>query len=742
MWHILRGSSRADPEFTRTAQELLRATSRHLIYAVGGICLAWQILASIALSDRLGIQTAWITLLVVCTCALALYLLPKSILSAQIAWQAGLLGVAMLAVYTFHRPEIAAFSALLPLFSIVTVGWPAGLVSEAFVALLTWGLASGVIAPPLPASYAIGIVLGGVLAGLLGWVITRAYLAVTEWSIVHFDQARAMMEEARDQRVELKQIQEDLVQANRELARLSDRLKVMHRTAEEARRAKEEFVANVSHELRTPLNMIIGFSELIVQTPQVYGVELPPELLADITAINRNSQHLYRLLDDVLDLSQIEAGRMALSKGEVLLQDLISEAALTVRALFDSKGLYLETDVPSDLPPIYCDRTRISQVVINLLSNAGRFTERGGVTVRAWREGQAVLVSVRDTGPGIAEEDQGRLFEPFQQVDGSIRRRHGGSGLGLSISRRFVEMHDGRVWLESQIDVGTTIYFSLPLDTFPADVLGSDEDFRRWFSPYLQQEARTRRAKAPKPEIRPRFVLLERGTALRRLFARYADDIEVASVHSSEEAVHELNRTPAQALIVHESLSGDRAPGSQGRAWNGLPYDTPLITCRIPGQEEVAQALGVVQYLLKPATRDTLLSALAQVGEGVETVLLVDDEPEVLQLFARILSTADHRYRVLRARDGQRALELLRERRPDVMVLDLIMPDLDGFQVLEAKGRDPSIRSIPVIVLSSRDPVGGPIVSDALSVTRGGGLSVRDLLNCIQAVSRVLNVPA
>jgi CheY-like chemotaxis protein len=150
----------------------------------------------------------------------------------------------------------------------------------------------------------------------------------------------------------------------------------------------------------------------------------------------------------------------------------------------------------------------------------------------------------------------------------------------------------------------------------------------------------------------------------------------------------------------------------------------------------------VVQYLLKPATRDTLLSALAQVGEGVETVLLVDDEPEVLQLFARILSTADHRYRVLRARDGQRALELLRERRPDVMVLDLIMPDLDGFQVLEAKGRDPSIRSIPVIVLSSRDPVGGPIVSDALSVTRGGGLSVRDLLNCIQAVSRVLNVPA
>jgi CheY-like chemotaxis protein len=179
-----------------------------------------------------------------------------------------------------------------------------------------------------------------------------------------------------------------------------------------------------------------------------------------------------------------------------------------------------------------------------------------------------------------------------------------------------------------------------------------------------------------------------------------------------------------------------------GAQWAGLPYDTPMITCRMPGEEQAAQALGAVCYLLKPVTRETLLSALEQVGEDVETVLLVDDEVEALQLFARMLSTVDHCYRVLRAKDGQRALELLRERRPDVLVLDLIMPGLDGFQVLEAKSQDPSIQSIPVIVLSSRDPVGGPIVSDVLNVTRGGGLSVRDLLDCIRAVSHVLNAPA
>jgi signal transduction histidine kinase len=744
MWHILRVSARTDPEFVRTTRELLRSTSRHLVYAVGGACLAWQMLVSVVLSDRLGIQTTWITLSVAAACALTLYLLPKHILPAQVAWQAGLLGVIVLAVYTFGRPEVAAFAALLPLFAVVTVGWPAGLASEALVAFVAWRLTYGSLASPLPVSYALGIALGGVFTGLLGWVVTHAHLTVTEWSVFHFEQARTRMEEARDQRLELKQIQQDLVQANKELARLSDRLRVMHRTAEEARRAKEEFVANVSHELRTPLNMIIGFSELIVQTPRVYGVELPPELLADIAAVKRNSQHLYRLLDDVLDLSQIEAGRMALSKEKASLQHLISEAALTVRALYDSKGLYLETDLPEDLPAIFCDSTRISQVVINLLSNAGRFTEQGGVTVRARCESQSVVVGITDTGPGIAAEDQAKLFEPFQQVDSSIRRRHGGSGLGLSISKRFVEMHGGKMWMESEVGVGTTICFSLPMDTSPADVLGSDEDFRRWFNPYAQYEMRAGRTLTPQPDVLPRFVLLEEGNALRRLFDRYAHDLEVASVRSDEEAVRELSRSPSQALIVNRPPSEDRVldrtHSTKRRA--DLPFDTPMITCWIPGGDEAARRLGVVRYLLKPVTREGLLHALDQVGQGIETVMLVDDEPEALQLFARMLSTADHRYRVVRAKDGLRALELLRERHPDVMVLDLIMPGFDGFQVLQSKSQDPSIHNIPVIVLSSMDPAGGPIVSDALHISRGGGLSVRDLLDCVRAVSRILNAPA
>jgi signal transduction histidine kinase/CheY-like chemotaxis protein len=664
----------------------------------------------------------------------------------------GLATAITLAVYVFQRQEMAFFYALLPLMAVVTVGWRGGLLAEGLVIVLVWRLSHDPTLPPLPASYGLVIVASGAFTGLLGWATGHALLAVTQWSLFSFEQARKNMEEAREQRVELKQIQEDLLQANRELARLSDRLKAMHQVAEEARRAKEEFVANVSHELRTPLNMIIGFSEIITQSPQVYGANLPPALLADITAIQRNSQHLSRLVDDVLDLSQVEAERMALSKEWTSLQEIIGAATLAARPLFESRGFYLETDVPPDLPPVFCDSTRIRQVVINLLSNAGRFTERGGVRVKVEREPEkdAVMVSVSDTGPGIALEDQHKLFEPFQQLDNSIRRRHGGSGLGLSISKRFVEMHGGKMWLESpateftpskaeepragEVGVGTTIYFSLPLEA-PLPTVRAGGGAQRWFSPYHQYEARTRRSKAPVPSVVPRFVLLEEGETLQRLFNRYLDDVEVVSVRSIEDAVRELSHSPAQALIVN-------APSFQEMPeLAGLPYDTPAVTCWVPGGDEAAQRLGVVRYLVKPVTREMLFSTLEELGEseGVESVLLVDDKPEVLQLFARMLSAAERGYRVLRATSGQQALDLLRERRPDAMMLDLIMPGMDGFQVLQEKSQDPTIREIPVVVISATDPTGEPIVSDTLTVTHGRGLSVRALMACVQAISEVLS---
>ena len=742
MWHQFFASSEGDPDFVRSALEMLRSTARTLILTTVGISTALLVGIWIKTPSHTDLITIPLLVLVITFSFLALRLLTRTFLVSQAVWQTALGALLALTIYLLKEPMLGFALALFPLLAIVTLGWSAALLAEMGVIALAWVLHQGWLAPPLSASYSLGIMAAGAVTGLLGWAATHTLFTVAQWSFLSFQQARKQMEEARNQRVELEQVKEDLLQANRELARLSDRLKAMYQVAEEARQAKEEFVANVSHELRTPLNMIIGFAEMITQAPQVYGEALPPALLADITAIQRNSQHLARLVDDVLDLSQVEAGKMMLSKEWVSLQEIVNAATTAVRALYESKGLYLKIEVPADLPPVFCDGTRIRQVMLNLLSNAGRFTERGGVQVKASRKGDGsgvaddLVISVTDTGPGIAPENQTKIFEPFQQLDASIRRVHGGSGLGLSISKRFVEMHGGKMWLESQVGAGTTFYFSLPLRAPLPSATADTGDARRWFNPYQPYQERFRRSKAPPLDLPPRFVVLEQGESLQRRLRHSIEGAEIVPVRSIEEAKQELHRLPARALIINAPSPAEVHACADGLT--DLPYGTAAITCWVPAEEEAARRLGVVRYLVKPVSRVALLAALESLGDEVKDVLLVDDEPEIVRLFSRMITSAERPYRLLRANDGPRALDLLRARRPDVMLLDLILPGMDGFQVLREKSRDPSIRDIPVIAISSRDSIGQPIVSDTLTVTRGGGLSLRDLVTCIEAVSQAL----
>jgi len=590
-------------------------------------------------------------------------------------------------------------------------------------------------------SYLHPVETGTVLAALsvvwssfgLTWASLHPTRTAMDWSWYSYERARELLEQARDRQAELKQVLQDLADANRQLARLNERLVATRHMAEEATRTKEQFVANVSHELRTPLNIITGFSEIILQAPRVYGGKLPPALLADIATIHRNSQHLSDLVSDILDLSQVEAGRMALTREWLSLSEAIGEAVMAARELFESKGLYLETDTPEDLPPLFCDRTRIRQVVLNLLSNAGRFTDTGGARLRVRREGGRIVVSVSDTGSGISPEDQGMLFEPFRQLDGSTRRRHGGSGLGLSISKRFVEMHGGEMWFESTIGVGTTLYFSLPVER-PS--LAGDS-VSRWFSPHLRYEVRTRRSRAPVPKMAPRFVILEEEDALRRLMSRYADEVDIVSVQSYEEALDELKRLPAQALVVNDAAVSDTL--NQLAQLGELPYGAAGLVCSVAGHRDAVDRLGVTNYLIKPVQRGELLAALEGLGPDIRTLLVVDDDPEALQLVTRMLASAPREYRVLRASNGERGLSLIRDRRPDAVLLDLVMPGMDGWHVLHEKYQDEALRDIPVIVISAKDPIGEPIMSRALTITHGAGLSVRHLLACIGAVSEVLS---
>lgn len=566
------------------------------------------------------------------------------------------------------------------------------------------------------------------------WLAVRPLQGVIGWSWSNYMMNRDLVEEVRSQNLRTQEVIKDLADANLQLTRLNKMAHSMRLAAEEARRTKEQFVANVSHELRTPLNMIIGFSEMIIQTPKgIYGSRISPKLLADLDVILRNSRHLSKLIDDVLDLSQIDAGQMVLYKRLTSIKEIILAATKSVQPLFLSKGLYLNVEIPDDLPSVECDVTRIRQVVLNLLSNAGRFTEKGGVTVRAQADELWMRVDVIDTGPGLSADTQKRLFQPFHQMDASFRKLYGGSGLGLSISKRFIEMHDGKIGYESEEKKGTTFYFQLPM-TFAADE--NAKSFTRVINPYIQYEPRTRPTVAPKPALTPRLIIVEKGQALYHLLIRHIDNVEIHPVATIQEAALELEREPAQAVLINDFLVN--ADLSRMNDLNMLSIGVPVIVCSVPGIEQAIGMMGVNDYLIKPIARDTLLKALSRLNLKNPTLLIADDEEDSLRLFRRMLLSAEQRYKILTAQNGAEALRIMREQHPDGILLDLTMPIMDGFQLLAEKAKDPNIRDIPVIIISACDPTGQPIVSKSITLTQNGGLSLSQVLACIRAFSSIV----
>ena len=222
---------------------------------------------------------------------------------------------------------------------------------------------------------------------------------------------------------------------------------------------KSQFLANMSHELRTPLNAILGYTELILDS--VYG-EMPQKARDVLDRVQRNGRHLLGLINDVLDLSKIEAGQLSLSLTDYSMRDVVHGVYSAVEPLALEKKIALKIEVPSDLPPGRGDERRLTQVLLNLVGNAIKFTDQGEVVIRASAADGSFNLAVRDTGPGISKADQAKLFQEFQQVDNSITRKKGGTGLGLAISKRIIEMHGGRIWVESRVGQGSTFSFTLP----------------------------------------------------------------------------------------------------------------------------------------------------------------------------------------------------------------------------------------------------------------------------------------
>lgn len=554
------------------------------------------------------------------------------------------------------------------------------------------------------------------LTALAAWLSSRQMHAALGWMQSSYAQARSLLEEVRDRRMTLARTVKALEEAYQRIERMNYALIEARSVAEEARRLKAEFAANVSHELRTPLNIILGFSETMANAPETYaGVTWSPALRGDVEQIYQSSRHLSALIDDILDLSALDAQRLGLIWQEADIADVIADAVGVVASLFRAKGLYLEVHTAPGLPRLRIDAVRIRQVLINLLTNASRFTPQGGVTITTQLVGREVQVAVADTGVGIAPEDVAKVFADFGQVDGSASRTHEGTGLGVPLSRRLVELHGGRMWLESQPGAGSTFYFTLPAfaGALPAPL--------------------ARGTPAPVPGWRRAVLAAEPDPLALRTLRRHLHACDVIEVPNLAElpALIEQHH-PVAMLVAHD---GEAVPTRAA----GLPADLPVIAVSLPSTLRSARELGIERVLIKPVTREQLLAAIRGLPQRVRDVLIVDDDPQLVELFARMLQAAGEGYRPLKAFGGGEALARLRQQPVDLVLLDILMADLDGLAVLREMKADPALAKVPVIVVSAQYPEAARTSGGLfLQVARAQDGSIGEALNILGAVVAAL----
>jgi signal transduction histidine kinase/CheY-like chemotaxis protein len=640
----------------------------------------------------------------------------------------------MLGLVWLSMPEFLILMTLPVIFAVILKGLSTATVTA---------IAEMVLVLLLPALVLPGLTSMTIIVTIIAILVTLGAMAViylpvyqkNAWLEQYHQEVRHELAEAQENKVEMSQLLDDLAHSNRELALLTEKLAAMRLIAEEAQKAKAAFAAKISHEFRTPLNMIIGLIDTLTETPEIYGYDLPLVLLNDLEIVHRNSHHLASLINDVLDLSQTEAGRLTLHRDWVDLRAVIENAVLVVRPLLEKKKLDLQVTIPDSLARVYCDETRIRQVILNLISNAARYTEKGGITVFVEPQGHEVTVSVTDTGPGISPEEAGRIFEPFYQSSTGMWRDQDGSGLGLSISQQFIELHGGEIWLDTELNRGSTFAFKLPVSPPTSPTAGPG----RWINQDWVFRERTSWPNLPELPYQQRAIICDETGDLHPLFSHYSDEIEFVNTKNLSETLAAVQECPAHLVIVNATSRNNLGTFVE-RARQTIT-DTPIIGCSLPPRLDRAFEAGAVDYLIKPVVRADLERVIEAIDTSVRRVLVVDDNPDILQLFTRMLLICDESLEVTTASNGQAALEKLRNTPPDLMLLDIIMPGMDGWQVLEQKRKDEAIKSIPVAMVSAEDITDQPVHSKVLMAATNQGFSINKLLDCSFQLSALMMQP-
>ncbi len=482
---------------------------------------------------------------------------------------------------------------------------------------------------------------------------------------------------------EKRKFTEKLSASNREL-------ELRNREVERATHLKSKFLASMSHELRTPLNAIVGFSDLLAEGAPGTLNEKQKRF---VNHIKQGSAHLLQLINDILDLSKIEAGQLELHSEEFLVQDALPEVLSSVAPLAMAKRIRVEQKTESE-PLVKADRVRFKQILYNLLSNAVKFTPNGGqINIECVDDWDFVSVSVTDTGIGIRPEDQKLVFEEFRQVEGAAESTHQGTGLGLAITKRLVEQQGGRISLESELGRGSRFTFTIPAVAPRAEV--------RTFEP---AKASVIRASG---RLTPLVLIVDDEAPARELLASYLEpEYRVAMADSGVEAIKEAQRLRPDAITLDVMMpTGNGFEILVALRKNPETANIPVIILSIVDQKQVGFALGADDYLIKPVRKPMLLETIRKhvpsPADDDSSILLVDDDPKALELLQEVLRSAG--YETQGVRSGTRALEVLSNKVVGAILLDLLMPGMDGFQVIRHVRQEPTLKELPILVMTAKN---------------------------------------
>ena len=485
----------------------------------------------------------------------------------------------------------------------------------------------------------------------------------------------------------------ELKQREAQLASLVHELEVARDAAQEASRTKSSFLANMSHELRTPLNAIIGVTEMLREDAHDFKRE---DEIEPLDRVLRAARHLLALINDILDLSKIEAGKMELMLERFPVATLINDVVQTVEPIASKNGNQIVVSCPDAVGSMYADQIRVRQALMNLVSNASKFTSKGTVTISASRKGEgtgeSIEISVADTGIGMTPEQLAKLFQEFSQADSSTTRKFGGTGLGLAISRRFCQMMGGDISVESELGRGSNFTIALP-----AHVGEAAEQIR------VPEPVRARIAGSSQDA--PLILVIDDDATVREVVGRYLERegftvAEAAGGHEGLRLARELNPAAITLDITMPDLDGWTVLA----AIKGDPAlaEIPVILLTIIDEKNRGFALGASEYLVKPVDREQLIRILRQLSMPIDgNILVVDDDEMGRRGLRAALEQAG--WQVAEATNGQVALTRLNEARPNAILLDLMMPEMNGFEFLDEVHQREDWRDIPIIVITARD---------------------------------------